>query len=595
MANITQLLTEHIDIWTAADTEKKSGRGRASGNAGSVYGVKKLRELILELAVRGKLVPQNPNDEPASELLKRIQAEKAKLIAEGKLKKEKPLAPICEDEKPFELPNGWAYSSLGDVVEIIRGITFPGSEKTKVPEKGRVACLRTTNVQDQIEWDDLLYIREEFVAREDQILMPSDIVMSMANSRELVGKVALVGKEIHQKTSFGGFLGVLRPFMIEPRFVMALLRTPHTREALIDSASQTTNIANISLAKLRPLFFAIPSLAEQHRIVAKVDELMALCDQLENQHLNAAEARETLVSELLATLTQNQNAADFNANWQRIYAHFDVLFTTEASIDALKQTLLQLAVMGKLVPQDPNDEPASELLKRIQAEKAKLIAEGKLKKEKPLAPISEDEKPFELPIGWEWVRLGSITSIRGGKRVSNGYVFLTQPTPYIYIRVSDMKNGSIDDSDLRYIDYEMRMKINSYIITKDDIYMTIVGATIGKCGLVPDEFDQMNLTENAARLTPIADINKIYLFECLDSTTSQIQFVDSTKQVGVQKMALNKLASTLIPLPPIFEQHRIVAKVDALMALCDQLKTRIQQANQQQQVIADALVTQAVA
>jgi|CXWL01.1.fsa_nt_gi type I restriction enzyme S subunit len=259
-----QLLTNHLDIWTASETEKKSGRGRTSGNGTSVYGIKKLRELILELAVRGKLVPQDPNDEPAGELLKRIQVEKAKLIAEGKIKKDKPLPPISDEEKPFELPQGWAYSCLGDSVEIIRGITFPGSEKSKVPDKGRIACLRTSNIQDQIEWDDLLYIGEEFVSREDQFLMPRDIVMSMANSRELVGKVALVGEEIPQKTSFGGFLGVLRPFLIEPRFVMSLLRTPHTREELIDSASQTTNIANISLAKLRPLFFAIPPLSEQN-------------------------------------------------------------------------------------------------------------------------------------------------------------------------------------------------------------------------------------------------------------------------------------------------------------------------------------------
>ncbi len=136
----------------------------------------------------------------------------------------------------------------------------------------------------------------------------------------------------------------------------------------------------------------IPPLAEQHRIVAKVDELMALCDQLEAQHSNAADAHEQLVSHLLGTLTQSQSAEDFSANWQRIAAHFDTLFSTEASIDALKQTLLQLAVMGKLVPQDPNDEPASELLKRIQAEKTRLIAEGKIKKDKPLAAIAEEEK-----------------------------------------------------------------------------------------------------------------------------------------------------------------------------------------------------------
>src|SRR2546422_10530586 len=134
MSAIQQLLTDHIDIGVAADTAKKTGRGRSSGNAATVYGIKKLRELILELAVCGKLVPQDASDEPASALLKRIQAEKAKLIAEGKIKKDKPLAPISEEEKPFVLPQGWAYSRLGDAVEIIRGITFPGSEKSKLPE-----------------------------------------------------------------------------------------------------------------------------------------------------------------------------------------------------------------------------------------------------------------------------------------------------------------------------------------------------------------------------------------------------------------------------------------------------------------------------
>jgi type I restriction enzyme S subunit len=235
------------------------------------------------------------------------------------------------------------------------------------------------------------------------------------------------------------------------------------------------------------------------------------------------------------------------------------------------------------------------LLKHIQAEKAKLIAEGKIKKDKPLPPISEVEMSFDLPKGWEWVRLGTITEIMGGKRVSNGYQLLTQPTPYIYIRVSDMKDGSIDDSDLHYIDREMREIIKRYVITKDDIYMTIVGATIGKCGVVPEKFDQMNLTENAARLTPWKGIERIFLYKCLDSSICQSQFFDKTKQVGVQKMALNRLASTIICLPPRVEQIRIVSKLGELVTLCEQLKTHIIQANQLHQKLADVMVEQAVA
>lgn len=600
MTNIANLLIEHFDIWTAADNEKKSGRGRTSGNAGSVYGVKKLRELILELAVRGKLVPQDANDEPASELLKRIQTEKAKLIAEGKLKKEKSLSPIGDDEKPFELPKGWDYASFGDVVEIIRGITFPGSEKSKSPENGRIACLRTTNVQDQIEWEDILYIKEQFVSREDQLLKPNDIVMSMANSRELVGKVALVGNQIKEKTTFGGFLGVIRPYSILPKFVLTLLRTPLTREALIDNASQTTNIANISLAKLKPLFFAIPPLAEQHRIVAKADELMALCDQLEQQHSNAQEAHETLVSQLLATLTQSQNAAEFNANWQRIFANFDVLFTTEASIDALKQTLLQLAVMGKLVPQDANDEPASELLKRIQAEKAKLIAEGKLKIGKPPAPIAEDEKPFELPKYWKWVQWIELTaindaafkrgpfgsSLRKDMFVSSGYKVYEQ-----YCPIND------DCSFERYfVTKEKFDSMKDFAVKANDFLISCSGVTLGRITQVPEVFNEGIINQALLRVRMNREYIDSDFFKLLFRSPyfQKMIFENSTGSAIPNVKGVQDLKKMAVPFLPIAEQKRIVAKVDALMALCDQLKFRIQQANQKQQAISDALVAQAL-
>lgn len=368
-------------------------------------GVKRLCELILELAVRGKLVAQDPNDEPASELLKRIQAEKALLITEGKIRKDKPLPVISEDDKPFELPEGWAASRLGDVVEIVRGITFPSSEKSKSPEHGRVACLRTANVQDRLEWEDILYIRQSFVTREDQYLQPMDIVMSMANSRELVGKVAIADCIPQGRSTFGGFLGVLRPVQVDSRFVMTMLRTPTIRGELIDSASQTTNIANIGIGKLRPLLMALPPLPEQHRIVAKVDELMAICDRLEAQQTGGTKAHATLVKALLDALTQSQSAVDFAIQWQRIAQHFDTLFTTEASVDALRQTILQLAVMGKLVPQDPNDEPATDLLKRIQGEKNRLISDEGLRTS---ASNSLPESADWLPTHWGYERLGNL-------------------------------------------------------------------------------------------------------------------------------------------------------------------------------------------
>jgi len=414
MSDIQSLVTENLDVWTSA-LQTKSGVGRGSSKKLNLYGIKKLRELILELAVRGKLVPQDENDEPASVLLERIAAEKERLIKEKKIKKPKKLPKIGEDEKPFELPKGWEWARLGGCVNVIRGITFPASEKHIEPSEGRVACLRTANVQEKIEWDDLLYVSSNFVKREEQYMSIGDVVMSMANSRELVGKVAYVNHLPKKESTFGGFLSVLRPWYILPSFVMILLRTPMNRNAIIGSASQTTNIANISLEKLNPLPLLIPPLPEQYRIVAKVNELMALCDQLKQQTEGSITAHKTLVETLLGTLAKSTSTEELSQNWNRISEHFDTLFTTEHSIDQLKQTVLQLAVMGNLVPQDPDDEPASVLLERIAAEKERLVKEKKIKKQKPLPPISEDEKPFELPRGWEWCRLPDVGELARGK------------------------------------------------------------------------------------------------------------------------------------------------------------------------------------
>uniref|UniRef100_A0A483K0C5 Restriction endonuclease subunit S n=1 Tax=Klebsiella quasipneumoniae TaxID=1463165 RepID=A0A483K0C5_9ENTR len=590
---VEKLITDHIDIWSSA-LQTRTTAGRGSNGKIDLYGIKKLRELILELAVRGKLVPQDPNDEPASELLKRIAAEKAELVKQGKIKKQKPLPEISEDEKPFELPEGWECARLGNTVAIIRGITFPASEKHKQPSEGKVPCLRTANVQDSIEWDDLLYVSESFVKRSEQFAEKGDIVMSMANSRELVGKVAYVNNIPTGYATFGGFLSVIRPYGFNAAFLMSVLRSPNIKSILIDSSSQTTNIANISLEKLNPLVISVPPIGEQNRIASKVEELITLCDQLEQQSLTSLDAHQQLVETLLSTLTDSQNTEELAENWARISQHFDTLFTTEASIDALKQTILQLAVMGKLVPQNPLDEPASELIKRIEQEKAKLVKEGKIKKQKPLPPISEDEKPFELPKGWEWCRLADLVAIKGGKRVSNGYKLLSEPTPYVYIRVADMKDGTIDLSDLKYIDEEMHQKIKNYIITKDDIYMTIVGATIGKCGTVPELLDGMNLTENAARLIPSKLISKDYLYLCLKSDLCQGQFIDKTMQVGVQKMALNRLANTLIALPPTNESLRIRDIVKKMNNLCSKLAYGIIESQQTQLHLADALTDAAL-
>jgi type I restriction enzyme, S subunit len=564
MANIAQLLTEHMAIWTAAESEKKSGRGRASGNAGSVYGVRKLRELILELAVRGKLVPQDANDEPASELLKRIQAEKAKLIAEGKLKKEKPLAPISENDKPFELPKGWEWQRLPETYYSIspRGNQLKGSEikeegKFPVVDQGQVFISGYTDNSDLL------------------IEIPQTIIVfgDHTTNLKLIDFDFVAGADGTK---------LLAPILIYPRFYYQYLSNYKLENR---GYARHFKVLNDNL-------IAIPPVAEQHRIVDKVDELMALCDQLEQQHNNAQAAHEALVSQLLATLTQSQNAVEFNANWQRIYAHFDVLFTTEASVDTLKQTLLQLAVMGKLVPQDPNDEPASELLKRIQAEKAKLIAEGKLKKEKPLAPIGEDEKPFELPEGWEWAKvLDCSIFVTDGEhltpqRTTNGLVPL--------VTAKNVRNGYMDYEDTDFVDVSEAEKCWKRCKPEQgDLLMVSVGATLGRLTMLHEAKD-MVIVRSVTLIRPCL-LSSLYLSAAIKSPLIQQAIWGSVRQMAQPGLYLAQSSNLVIPLPPLPEQYRIVAKVDALMALCDQLKTRIQQANQQQQKVADVLVVQGLA
>lgn len=529
MNTVQQLLTQHLDIWTTAETEKKSGRGRTSGNAGGLYGIKKLRELILELAVRGKLVPQDPNDEPASELLKRIQAENAK-----------PNFPISEDDKSCELPNKWQYARLGNLFNITYGKGLSNAELT---DEG----------YEVFGANGIIGKYPKYLYEDPQLLISCRGAYS--------GKPNISPPKCYV-TSNSLVLGNNWKNLDLKYFYYSL--SIANKEKIVTGSAQP----QVTTTNLEPFVIGLPPLAEQHRIVAKVDELMGLCDKLENQHLNAAEAHEALVSELLATLTRSQNAADFNANWQRIYAHFDVLFTTEASIDALKQTLLQLAVMGKLVPQDPNEEPASELLKRIQTEKAKLIAERKLKKEKALAPISEDEKPFELPQGWEWQRLGDLLTFEYGDNLPEPKRSNTGEYPVFG------SNGIVGTHN------------ESFVKTK----CIVIGRKGSAGALNLNLHDGCCVTDVAYYCIPPKQLDLFFIFKLLH--TLGLDELGKGIKPGLNR---NEAYQLLIAIPPLAEQHRIVAKVDALMALCDQLKTRIQQASQQQQLIADALVARAVA
>ena len=257
----------------------------------------------------------------------------------------------------------------------------------------------------------------------------------------------------------------------------------------------------------------------------------------------------------------------------------------------LKNSILQWAIQGKLVPQDPNDEPASVLLERIRAEKARLVKEKKIKKDKNESIIYrgddnsyyekflatgevkciDEEIPFEIPQGWEWEKLGNIASICGGKRIPVGQSLTTVNTGHKYIRVTDMKNHSVNSNDIHYITEDIYQKIKAYYISKEDLYITVAG-TIGHIGEIPEDVDNANLTKNANKIV-FRQMDKKFLMYCLSSDVVQSQIIAFITKVGQPKLAIMRIQNLLIPVPPLKEQFRIVNAINLTMPFVDRYES----------------------
>ncbi|UPT37850.1 restriction endonuclease subunit S [Pseudomonas amygdali pv. loropetali] len=366
--------------------------------AGAPNGIKKLRELILELAVRGKLVPQDPSDEPASELLKRIAEEKTRLVAEGKIKKQKQLPARDAEDQAFDMPAGWAWARLADVVNVLNGRAY---KKEELLDAG-TPVLRVGNLFTSKHW-----YYSTLTLEEDKYCNPGDLLFAWSASFGPFiwhGERSIYHYHIWKLDFYAK--GLLNKYYL----YNCLLE--QTQE--IKAAGHGVSMVHMTKEKMEKLVVPVPPLAEQDRVVAKIDELMALCDRLEAQQSDAESAHAQLVQALLESLTQASDATDFSASWQRLAEHFHTLFTTEPSIDALKQTVQQLAVMGKLVPQNPNDEPAIELVRRIRIEKQRHLEKLKARKQKSLATESLLEAPYEIPTGWEWQSIDDVLHVTGG-------------------------------------------------------------------------------------------------------------------------------------------------------------------------------------
>lgn len=583
---VEKLIVDHIDTWTTAQ-QTRSTAGRGSSGKIELYGIKKLRELILELAVHGKLVPQDPNDEPASVLLERIAAEKAELVKQGKIKKQKPLPEISEEEKPFELPVGWEWVRLGDIGETNIGLTY---SPNNIKETG-TPVLRSSNIQNGIlDFTDLVRVSGMEIKNSSYVEDGDLLICARNGSKALVGKNALINS-LSEPMAFGAFMAIFR--CSYNNYVKIFLDSPSFRRNL--DGVDTTTINQITQSNLKHTLIPFPPEIEQEKIKNTVFELISLCDQLEQHSLTSLDAHQQLVETLLNALADSQNADELAENWARISEHFDTLFTTEASIDALKQTILQLAVMGKLVPQDPNDEPASELLKRIAQEKAQLVKDGKMKKQKPLPPISDEEKPFELPEGWEWCCINDLTFVSGGIQKQPKRRPVKNHFPYL--RVANVQRGNINIDELERFELESH-ELTFWSLKKNDILIVEGNGSadeIGRCAIWLAPIEKCVYQNHLIRVRGIMEGYQEFIALYLNSPSGikEMQRLAVTTS-GLYNLSVGKIRGIKIPLPPLNQQNLILSKIREYIFICDNLKISIQSAQQTQLHLADALTDAAI-
>jgi len=586
MSAVENIITENLPLWSSS-VQLKSTQGRGSSSKRDLYGVKKLRELILDLAVRGLLVPQDPNDEPASALLEKITAEKEKLIIEGKIKNKKSIPTAANAEKLFILPKSWSWVNLGSICSANTGFAFKSSQYL---ENGTFV-LRVTNINPEgtINLLDNKYIDPNSIipTYEKYILKENDVLLVMVGGS--LGKIGIVSKHCLPAVLNQNMWRLDKSSFIELKYFVFGLKLINRSQIEITKSTH----GHLSQGDYLNKFFPLPPLAEQHRIVAKVDELMALCDTLEQKQENSIEAHETLVETLLSALTNALDAAAFQSAWERVSKHFDTLLTTEHSVDKLKETILQLAVMGKLVPQDPNDEPASVLLKDIAAKKEQMIKNGDINKQKT-STIGAKDIPFTEPAGWQFSRLinltkklGSGSTPRGGKSV-----YTNQGIPFL--RSQNIWNDGLHLDDIAFIPPEIHESMSNTHVYTDDILLNITGASLGRSVIFKSKYKSANVSQHVT-IIRLIDL-KMSPFIHLVIRSPYVQSLVWKRQVGMAIEGLSKkvLEQFEFPIPPLAEQHRIVAKVDELMALCDDLKQSLNEAQSTQMQLTDAVVESAI-
>ncbi|MBI5250745.1 MAG: restriction endonuclease subunit S [Desulfomonile tiedjei] len=527
--------------------------------------MQKMRELVLQLAVRGRLVEQDPNDESADTLLARLTNRTG--LDNYQRRKSQPMPAITPDEIPFGLPSGWAWERLGNIGETNIGLTYSPGDVSVVG----IPVLRSSNIQKgKLDFSDL--VRVKLDPKQSLMVQDGDLLICARNgSRALVGKVAMI-QDLNEPTAFGAFMAIFRSEVNQ--YLYHFICSPLFRQMI--GEVNTTTINQITQNNLRSTLAPIPPLAEQHRIVAKVDELMRLCDQLGAQQ-HGRDKQHTALSR--AALT-HFGEAPTSANLKFL---FHDSYTIEPA--DLRKTILALAVQGKLVPQDPNDESAEECLSRLGLKST-------------VAFLNADDADYDsLPPSWTRVRFEDVALVAGG--VTLGRKLAQRKTVTLpYLRVANVKRGEIDLSVIKNVSIAEN-EIDRYALRENDLLMTEGGDwdKVGRAAIWRAEIPvclHQNHIFRARMRSP--EITPFWFEHYFNSPDGRGYFESASKQTtNLASINMRQVRNCPIPFPPLAEQRRIVSKINELMSLVDQLEAQLVASRVMETDLMDAIVAELTA
>lgn len=533
--------------------------------------VPRLRRFILDLAVRGQLVEQYPKDEPATELIKRIAAERACLAKAAKARSQ--ASAQSDDDKPYELPDSWSWTVLSEVAQY--GLLDKVNSNKEI-----------TNTTWVLDLEDIEKDTSRLIERVSSAARPFRSTKTRFKRGDvLFGKLRPYLNKVIVADADGVCTTEIVPIRgycnLDPEYIKLVLKSPLTMER-VERLMYGMKMPRLGTDDAKSLFFPLPPLTEQHRIMAKVDELMKLCDELEAAQEKRERRRDRLVAATLHGLNNGVKEDDsgeylsFEESARFFFNNLPRLSTRQEHIQQLRQTILNLAARGKLVPQDPMEEPAIETLQRIKERKELLIVEGKLRKEKILEPIAVEGTPFSLPSAWKWAKIGDWSlSTDYGTSVKSTHTDMGVPV----LSMGDIQNGRAILGGQKKVPRSIDDLPHLFLKQLDLLYnRTNSAELVGKTGIFMGEDDTFTFASYLIRIRFDTELtNPLYANLAMNAPYfRETQIVPELKQqCGQANVNGTKLKNMLVPVPPLKEQYHIVAKVDELMKLCDELEARV--------------------